>query len=293
MNKIIVVTGPTGIGKTKLSIALAKHFNGEIINADSMQVYKELNIGTAKIKEPEKEGIKHHLISIRGIEESYNVYEYQKEGRKIIDKIIKSGKTPIVVGGTGLYIKALLYDYQFKEEIKQSDYSELTNEELLSKVKMVNPDVNIDFHNRKRLVRLLNKYENNIIENNNKNKLLYDAIFIGLTTDRKTLYERINNRVDEMIKLGLLEEVKELYNKKVRNRVIETAIGYKELYQYFDGAINLEDSIDLIKKNSRHYAKRQYTWFKHQMKLKWFWVDFNNFDNTKQEVMNYLEKVIK
>ncbi|MDD2490507.1 MAG: tRNA dimethylallyltransferase, partial [Bacilli bacterium] len=185
------------------------------------------------------------------------------------------------------------YDYQFKEEIKQSDYSELTNEELLSKVKMVNPDVNIDFHNRKRLVRLLNKYENNIIENNNKNKLLYDAIFIGLTTDRKTLYERINNRVDEMIKLGLLEEVKELYNKKVRNRVIETAIGYKELYQYFDGAINLEDSIDLIKKNSRHYAKRQYTWFKHQMKLKWFWVDFNNFDNTKQEVMNYLEKVIK
>lgn len=290
MKKIIVITGPTGVGKTKLSLEIAKIFNGEIINADSMQVYKKLNIGTAKIKENDKEGVYHHLIDIKEVTDDYNVYDYQKDGRKIIDEIINRGNVPIIVGGTGLYIKALLYDYQFRDELIKKEYDEYSNDELYKMLIAIDPNSKVHPHNRRRIIRMLNFYANNEAKNNNGNKLLYDVIFIGLTTERSILYKRIDDRVDEMIEEGLLEEVRELYDNNIRSKAVMTGIGYKELYCYFDGDISLDEAIRLIKQNSRHYAKRQYTWFKHQMDIEWFNVDFKCFSNTISKVVEYIEK---
>ncbi len=280
---ILCVLGPTGVGKTKLSIELAKHYNGIIINADSMQVYKELNIGTAKIKEEEKEGIEHFLFDIKEVNDMYTVYDYQNDLRKLLDKY--KDRNIIIVGGTGLYIKAGLYNYVFLEEdSKNNMYDSLTNEELYKLV--LDKDKNSDIHinNRKRMIRFLNRNEGF----KDKDKLLYDVKFIGLTTDRSVLYDKINKRVDLMIKEGLLDEVKSLYDKNIRSKSIMTGIGYKELYSYYDGEISLDEAIELIKTRSRHYAKRQYTWFNNQMDVKWFDVDFNNFDNTVNEVINYV-----
>lgn len=289
MKKIIVIVGPTGVGKTKLSIALAHQFNGEIINADSMQIYKDLNIGTAKITEDEKEGVPHHLFDIKKIDEDYSVYEYQRDGRKVLNEI-NDNITPIVVGGTGLYIKALLYNYSFYNNEEKYDLSHMTNQELYDELKKYNKDIDIHINNRKRLERRLNMYMNNTSNEQNGNELLYDAVFIGLTTDRGKLYDIINMRVDRMIKDGLIDEVKAIYEKEIRSKALTTGIGYKELYKYFDGEILLEDAVDLIKKNSRHYAKRQYTWFNNQMNVKWFDVDFDSFENTVKEVIKYIEK---
>ena len=293
MNKIIVIVGPTAVGKTKLSIELAKIYNGEIINADSMQLYKELNIGTAKVTEEEKEGIPHHLFDIKEVTEDYNIYEYQKDCRNCIKDILSRNKTPIIVGGTGLYIKAALYDYNLEETSNNNQYENLSNEDIYNKLKNIFPENNIDKNNRRRLVRALNYYENTgkLITNNITDKLLYDAIFIGLTTDREILYERINKRVDIMVNNGLLEEVKHFYNLNIRTKPLLGGIGYKELYNYLDGNISLEKAIEDIKKDSRHYAKRQYTFFNNQMNIKWFNVDFNNFNNTINSVKKYIEKV--
>ena len=280
---ILCIVGPTGVGKTKLSIDLAKKYNAIIINADSMQVYKELNIGTAKINEEEKEGIKHYLLDIKDVNEMYTVYDYQKDLRNILDK--NKNKNIIIVGGTGLYIKAGLYNYVFEEEDNKNNmYENLTNEELYKLV--LDKDKNSDIHinNRKRMIRFLNR--NDSIKD--KDKLLYDVKFIGLTTDRNTLYDRINKRVDIMIKDGLLNEVKSLYDRNIRSKAIMTGIGYKELYSYYDGEISLDEAIELIKKRSRHYAKRQYTWFNNQMNIMWFDVDFKNFNNTIKEVEEYI-----
>jgi tRNA dimethylallyltransferase len=292
MAKIIVIVGPTGVGKTKLSINLAKSFNGEIINGDSMQIYKDLNIGTAKIKEEEKEGIKHYLFDIKDVKEDYSVFNYQKDGRAILDDILKRDKTPIIVGGTGLYIKALLYNYKFTEEPKIiNNYDHLTNEELYNMLIKINPNNDIHMNNRKRVIRALNYYQNNDTKDNDMgNELLYDAIFIGLTMPREELYDRINKRVDKMLQEGLLEEVKALYDNNIRSKAIMTGIGYKELYQYFDHNISLEEATNLIKRNSRRYAKRQYTWFNNQMDIKWFNVDINDFNNTINEVISYIGK---
>lgn len=289
--KIIVITGPTGIGKTKLSIALAHQLNGEIMNADSMQIYKGLDIGTAKIKEDEKEGIKHHLLDIKKINENYTVYDYQKDGRKVINDILKRNKRPIIVGGTGLYIKALLYDYRFKKETINNHYDELSKEEIYAKLKEIDPKINIDINNRRRLIRALIRYQNNQNKDNKKgNKLLYDAIFIGLTTKRNLLYQIINKRVDKMIEDGLIDEVKSLYNQNIKSKPIINGIGYKELYRYFDGELTLDEAIELIKKNSRYYAKRQYTWFNNQMNINWFEVDLNHFDKTIKEVITFIKR---
>ena len=291
--KIIVIVGPTGVGKTKLSIELAKKLNGEVINADSTQVYRELDIATAKVTESEKEGIVHHLFDIKDIDEDYTVYDYQKDSREVIDDIIKRGKTPIMVGGTGLYIKASLYDYKFDEENNNYDFSDLTNDELYDKLISIDPNTSIHKNNRKRIERALSYYYNNneILSNKEKtDKLLYDTVFIGLTTDRETLYKRINDRVDIMLKNGLLEEAKKIYEKGIRSKAVMTPIGYKELFEYFDGKISLSDAIDLIKKRSRNYAKRQYTWNNHQIDVNWFDVDFNDFTNTVNQVINFINK---
>lgn len=289
MNKIIVITGPTGVGKTKLSISLAKMLNAEIINADSMQVYKDLNIGTAKIKENEKENIPHHLFDIKNIDEAYSIYDYQIDARKTIEEI--KDKNIIFVGGTGLYIKSALYDYKFSKEQKKVDYEDLSTEELYQELLKLDPSTTIDKNNRRRLVRAITYYQTNNkpISTNKTNELLYDTIFIGLTTNRDKLYNIINKRVDTMISNGLIEEAKYFYDKKIYTKPLTSGIGYKELYKYFSNEITLEEAIELIKKNSRHYAKRQYTFFRNQMDIKWFNVDFDNFDNTIDEVYEYIK----
>lgn len=292
MNKIIVIVGPTAIGKTKLSIEVAKIFNGEIINADSTQVYRDLNIATAKITETEKENIKHHLIDIKNIDEDYTVYDYQKDARNCLIDIQTRQKTPIIVGGTGFYIKALLYDYEFTEGNIKNDYHHLSNEELYEKVLKINPNTQIHINNRKKLERFLDLYASTgeILENRKSDKLLYDCIFIGLTTDREKLYNRINYRVDLMVDMGLLEESKKIYDLKIRNKAIMTPIGYKELFPYFEGDKSLEQCLDTIKQSSRKYAKRQYTWFNNQMDINWFNVDFDHFDQTIEEVVTFINK---
>lgn len=291
MNKVIVITGPTAVGKTKLSIELAKRYNGEIINADAVQVYKGLDIGSAKVTEEEKEGIPHHLFDIKEVDEEYTIYHYQKDCRKLIKEVQGRGKTPILVGGTGLYIKAALYDYKLTEEKETNTYDNLTDEELYNKLLEADKDIVIDKNNRRRLIRALNYYKENnkSINTNTTNKLLYDAIFIGLTTDRRILYDKINNRVDIMIKDGLLNEVKAFYDKNIRTKPLLNAIGYREIYSYFDGNISLEEAINKIKQNSRHYAKRQYTFFNHQLPIVWFETNYNNFNNTVEEVIDYIE----
>ena len=294
MNKIIVIVGPTGVGKTKMSVELAKIYNGEIINADSMQIYKYLNIGTAKIKEEEKEGIPHHLFDIKELDEDYSIYHYQKDCRNKINELLNKGKTPILVGGTGLYIKSALYDYTLSEEKVSDTYDDLSDSELYNLLISLDKDIVIDKNNRRRLIRAINYYKEfgkSINENNNKDKLLYDnVIFIGLTTDRDVLYDKINLRVDKMIDEGLLDEVRNLYDKKIYTKPIINGIGYKEVYEYFDNKISYEEMLEKIKQNSRRYAKRQYTFFKNQMNINWFNVDYDNFDNTINEVKEFIDK---
>ncbi len=291
MNKVIVVTGPTAVGKTKLSIELAKKYHGEIINADAVQVYIGLDIGSAKVTKEEMEGIPHHLFDIKEVNEDYTIYHYQQDCRRVISEIQKRGNTPILVGGTGLYIKAALYDYKLSKEKENNTYDNLSTEELYHELISLDKDIQIDKNNRRRLIRAINYYkENNKSINDNKtDKLLYDTIFIGLTTDRENLYNKINDRVDIMIKEGLLDEVKSFYEKGIRSKPLLSAIGYKELYEYFDNNISLEEAIDNIKKNSRHYAKRQYTFFNHQLPVVWFETDYNNFNNTIEKVSSYID----
>lgn len=279
---ILVICGPTGVGKTKLSILLAKRYNGIIINADACQFYQGMDIGTAKIKESEKEGIKHYLLDNLTINDEYNIWDFQKEGRKIIED--NKDKNIIIVGGSGLYLSALLYDYKYKKQ-KEIDLSKYSNEELYEKVIKINPEANIDQFNRRRLENYL-KTEN---VNTEKPKLLYDALFIGLTTDRNFLYNKIDTRVDEMLKNGLLNEVKKIYTINPNSRILNSAIGYKEVIKYLNNEISLDECINLIKKNSRHYAKRQYTWFNNKMNIKWFNTNYNNFNLTTDEVVNYIE----
>lgn len=282
---IVCIVGPTGVGKTKLSIELAKKYNAIIINADSTQVYKGMDIGTAKVTDQEKEGIPHFLFDIVDVDINYTVYDYQRDARKIIEDY--KDKNIIFVGGTGLYLKAALYNYKFaSENIVNKTYEELSNDELYELALKKDKDMNIHKNNRKRLVRFLNK------ESLEKEECfsLYDVIYIGLTADRNILYERINKRVDEMFKSGLLEEVKKFYDQKIESKALKTAIGYKELYKYFNNEISLEEAKELIKKNSRHYAKRQYTWFNYQMDINWIEVDFDNFDNTINTAIKLIER---
>lgn len=290
---VIVILGPTGIGKTKMGVQLAKLLDGEIINADSTQVYKNLDIATAKIKESEKQNIPHHLFNIRDINENYTVYDYQKDCRKKIAEILSRYKTPILVGGTGLYIKAALYDYKFEEENNNDQFENLTNEEIYDRLKKIDSDITIHKNNRKRLVRALNYCLNNNCKISSKektNELLYDTVFIGLTTDRDILYERINQRVDAMFQECLLDEAKTIFDLGIRTKAVMTPIGYKELFPYFTNDATLEECCDLIKRNSRKYAKRQYTWFNNQMKVVWFNVNFKDFSKTIDEVYEYIKK---
>ena len=294
---IIVITGPTGVGKTKLSINLAKKYDAVIINADAMQVYKGLDIGTAKVKKEEMENIEHYLIDILDISKSYSIYDYQKDGRKIIDKFIVLNKNIIIVGGSALYIKALLYNYTFKENMINNNYDNISTEELYERLIKLDKDIDVDRYNRRRIIRALNYYLENgtsINENDDGNELLYkDTIFIGLTTSRDKLYDLINKRVDNMINEGLINEVKYFYDNNLIERPLLTGIGYKEVISYFKGDISYEEMVELIKKNSRHYAKRQYTFMNNKMDIKWFEVCFCDFNKTVFEIEDYIDNIKK
>lgn len=290
---VIIVLGPTAVGKTKLSIELAKKYNGEIINADSTQIYYDLNIATAKITKKEMQNIPHHLFDIKDIKDDYNVFNYQKDCRDKINEVMEKNKTPILVGGTGLYIKAALYDYDFKKE-GHYDFRKYSDEKLYQKLLQVDPNSNIHPNNRKRIERALNYYYANKEPFSNKkktDKILYDAIFIGLTTDRKLLYEKINKRVDQMVTNGLIIEAKQIYDSNIRTKAVLTPIGYKELFPYFEKKDTLDNCLNKIKQNSRKYAKRQYTFFNHQLPVKWFKVDFDDFNKTIEEVIEYIKDV--
>lgn len=280
---ILAIIGPTAVGKTKLSIELAKKYNAIIINCDAMQVYQGLDIGTAKATLEEQEGIPHELLDFVPVTQNYTVYDYQKDARKLLEKY--QGRNIIFVGGTGLYLKSALYDYRFYEETTTNSYDNLTNEELYNLALAKDKNMTIHPNNRKRLVRFLNKEIQEYVEP----KPLYNFKIIGLTTSRDILYDKINKRVDVMFQNGLLTEVKSFYDQGIHSKALETGIGYKELYQYFDNKITLEEAKDLIKKNSRHYAKRQYTFFNHQLDVKWFDTNYEDFSKTIKEVENYIE----
>lgn len=278
----IFIMGPTGVGKTKLSVELAKIYDAYIINCDAVQVYKGLDIGSAKVTEEEKCGIKHFLFDIKNPDEEYSVKDYQTDLRNLFDKYSK--KNLIIVGGTGLYATAGAYDYRFNDEEKK-DYSNYSLEDLYKLAKEKDINCNIDKNNRIRLERFLQKDLTSLVEPT----LLYnDAIFIGLTTSRENLYKIINKRVDKMIDNGLVQEVKNLYTNYPKSKILKRAIGYKEIIDYLDNKITLEEAVDEIKKNSRHYAKRQYTWFNNKMDIKWFEVNFNYFNETIDNVKDYL-----
>ena len=293
MSKIIVIVGPTATGKTKLSISLAKLLNAVIINADSTAIYKEPLIATAKVREDEKEGIPHYMLDLVSLNDNYTLYDYQKDGRKLLDKFISENKNIIIVGGSGLYIKALLYNYCLEEATKSNiDLSKYSNEEL--KTMANNIDINNDIHvnNRQRLERYIKRFKETgkvQTKTDDINTKLYNFTLIGLKTDRETLYDYANKRVDKMFNSGLLEEAKSLYQMNLKN--FSNIIGYKELELYFKGNITLDEAKELIKQNTRKYAKRQFTWFNNQMKdINWFNVDYNNFDNTINEVKEFLKE---
>lgn len=290
MDDIVVIVGPTGVGKTKLSLLLAQKLNAEIINADSVSIYRKLDIGSAKPTKEEQEMAVHHLLDIRDVTSNYSIFDYQKDARKTIEEIRKKGRKIIIVGGTGLYIKVALYNYKFSEGTKYNNYDDLTNEEILKRIKEVKQDINIHVNNRVRLVRVLNKIDNNEEFGTEKDEALYKVKIVGLTTDRDILYKRIDERVDNMIKDGLLEEIEKLKPYYKDSKILNSAIGYKEFNDYLFNNGNLDDVIYNIKKNSRHYAKRQYTFFNHQLDVKWFDVNFNDFNTTYESVLNYLKK---
>lgn len=281
MDKVLAIVGPTGVGKTKCSVWLAQRFNGEIISADSMQVYQEMNIGTAKVKEEEKEGIIHYLVDDQSYEQPYNVQLFQTRCRKAIQTIQAKGKLPIICGGTGLYLKAALYDYVFEKEEEDLEYTHFLQakktEELYQMLKECDEKSLEKIHpnNRKRIIRALqiahtgtNKSDR---EQKQEHKPLYDVYFLGLTCPRELLHERINTRVDQMFEEGLVDEVTQLFSSsKTWEYSSFQGIGYKEFKAYFNGQASLEEVKEKIKTNSRRYAKRQYTWFKNQMDVHWF-----------------------
>ena len=289
--KIIVIVGPTAVGKTALSINLAKRFNGEIISGDSQQVYRKLNIGTAKVTPGEQEGIPHYLIDVREVTESYSAFDFVKEAEAAVEMIVAKGKLPIIAGGTGLYIQSLLEGYHLGgsasyEEILayRAELDTLADEELFGKIAELG--IKIPQINRRRAMRALEiAHLGNELENKQPD---YEALLICLDDDREVLYERINQRVDLMLKAGLLEEAKWLYDNYPHVQASK-GIGYKELFPYFAGELTLEEAINKLKQNTRRFAKRQLTWFRNRMNATFYQV---SEPNVKERIMQDIEEFL-
>lgn len=308
-NKIIVLVGPTAVGKTYVSVELAKKFNTEIISADSMQIYKYMDLGTAKVTEDEKQGIVHHMIDIIKPDENFSVSEFKSESEMIIDDILEKNKIPIIVGGSGLYINSLIYDLDFgnaKSDNKIRDYyTSLYNEHgedfLFEKLKAVDPESSEKIHknNVKRVIRALEVHEitgkkfSELNTDIRKSSKKYDCILIGLNMDRKILYDRINKRVDKMLTDGLIEEVRNLISKGYNKNLISMqGIGYKEIVEYLEGNIGLDETVNILKRNTRRFAKRQFTWFFRDANVKWFNIStINEIDSTVDSIYNFISSI--
>lgn len=294
MKKVIVITGPTAVGKTKLSIEIAKRLQTDIINGDAYQIYQKMNIGTAKPTDDEKQGVIHHYMDFLDSSKTYSIAEFQKGVRECIDDLTSKNKVPLIVGASGLYIDSVIKNYQFLEEKRsneQSKYDSLTNEELHQVLANLDPDKASEIHpnNRKRVLRAIELISSNVdnTSRSKKNELVYDALIIFLNDNRESLYDRINKRVDKMLADGLIEEVKNIgiNNYSMTSKV---AIGYKEVIQYLNNEIDYNEMVELIKKNSRHYAKRQFTWFKNQDNCQVVNINLEDFNKTIDEVYNLI-----
>ncbi len=298
MSKVLVIVGPTAIGKSSLSINLAKRFNGEIINGDSIQVYKELNIASAKITKEEMNGIPHHLLDYKEVTDDYNVAFFQQDGQKAIEDITSRGKLPIICGGTGLYIKALLYDYTFlkQEETINNDYSQYSNEQLFEMLKQLDFQSSLSIHpnNRKRVIRALDMAKSGSSkseqEAKQEHKLLYDAKIISLTMDREKLRSRIDQRIEIMLNQGLLDEINYLFSKYPYDLHCFQGIGYKEFIPYYKNIKTLQECIEDVKTHTKQFAKRQYTWFRNQMPVDWYDIENKDYpNNVYKDVEEFLK----
>lgn len=289
-----MIAGLTASGKSSLGIDLAKRLNGEIISADSVAVYRNLDIGSAKPSLKEQDGVVHHMIDILDIDEAFNVALFQEKARALVSDIHSRGKMPIVVGGTGLYINALLYDYRFEEETELIEDLEGSNEELYQQLVMQDPVLAKSIHpnNRKRVVRALQRVEEPEVQFD-RNQALYDGLVFFLQGDREKMYDRINRRVDIMVKNGLLDEVSHLYQEDPQFFEYQStqSIGYREFKPFFTDEITLDEVTELIKRNTRRFAKRQITWFKHQttcIHMDIFSEDFNH--KVDEAIQNWIKK---
>ena len=305
---LIVLTGPTAVGKTSLSISLAKAVNGEIISADSMQVYKKMDIGSAKIRSEEMQGIPHYLVDVLEPEEEFHIVKFQQMAKKAMEDIYSRGKIPILVGGTGFYIQAVTKDIDFTEAQQENDYRKeleaLAEEkggehlhEMLRKVDPVSADA-IHAHNVKRVIRALEFYNQNgspISAHNEEQKQHespYKLAYFVLYMPRELLYERIDLRVDQMMKEGLLEEVSRLKEEGChRGMVSMQGLGYKEILAYLDGEYPLEEAVRVLKRDTRHFAKRQLTWFRREQELTW--VNKDQFSYQEDQILDYMLEICR
>ena len=305
---LIVLTGPTAVGKTSLSISLAKAVNGEIISADSMQVYKGMDIGSAKIRKEEMQGVTHYLVDILEPEEEFHIVKFQELAKAALEEIYAKGKIPILVGGTGFYIQAVTRDIDFTQAEQETSYREELEqfakekgaEYLHEKLREVDSKSaeNIHANNVKRVIRALEFYHQNgtpISEHNEEQKQQtspYNLAYFVLTAQREILYERIDRRVDQMMEEGLLEEVKSLRERGChRGMVSMQGLGYKEILAYLEGEYPLEEAVRILKRDTRHFAKRQLTWFRREQDV--IWVDKEQFHWNEAEILEYMMSVLK
>lgn len=304
-DKVVVIVGPTASGKTALSIALAKKINGEIISSDSMQIYKDMDIGTAKVTKEEMDGIKHYLVDFVSPDKRYTVSDFKTDCENAIGEILKKGKVPIIVGGTGLYVNSVInrveytdmkFDENYRNELMKLSEDQSKLEELWNKANAIDPEAmkKISKNDRKRIIRVLEIYKatgktkTELEIESRKKEPKYDFKVFGITMDREKLYDRINRRVDIMIENGLEDEVKKLINKYSEFPTSLQGIGYKEVIEYFNGITTREEMIEKIKQESRRYAKRQLTWFRRNDKIHWLDSDINSLEFNVQSIIEEL-----
>ncbi|MFF2014961.1 tRNA (adenosine(37)-N6)-dimethylallyltransferase MiaA [Paenibacillus sp. NPDC058177] len=303
--KVLVLLGPTAVGKTKLSLAIAKAYGAEIISGDSMQVYRGMDIGTAKISQTEMEGIPHHLIDIHDPKDAYSTAEFQEQGRRLIDEISSRGKLPFIVGGTGLYIESLCYGFRFSEAVadeafrkEQEDYAdEYGALALHARLAAVDPVSAERLHpnDRRRIIRALEVFhQTNITQSDSlagqKKESPYDLCLVGLTMDRKILYKRIEDRIDAMLADGLISEVQGLLDQGYdRSLVSMQGLGYKEIAAYLAGELTIDEAVALLKRDTRRFAKRQMSWFRHMKDIQWIDVDVEpSFDEQIEKLNEFI-----
>ncbi|WP_394217278.1 tRNA (adenosine(37)-N6)-dimethylallyltransferase MiaA [Halobacillus trueperi] len=300
---VISVVGPTAVGKSNLGIRIAQRFGGEVISGDSMQIYRTMDIGTAKVTKEEMQGIPHHMIDFKDPAEQFSVAEFQQNVQSLIRDIYERGKLPVLVGGTGLYIQATLFDFHFSEQKKdpsimeklEKEWKENGRDYMYKRLVEIDPEQAEKIHpnNERRVLRALEVYETtgqvmSDRHHQQQEESPFSPLLIGLEMDRELLYDRINHRVDQMIEQGLVKEVQHLYEQGLKDAQSMQAIGYKELIPYFEGSCTLEEAVELLKRNSRRYAKRQYTYFKNKMDINWYEVSPSNYEEKFETILGDL-----